>query len=356
MNDARPVKRYILYIVATTIIIMLFQGCSTIDYYLQSADGHLELMSKRQPIEKLLKQPELDAGLKERLQLALRARQFASKSLFLPDNDSYRTYADLQRPYVLWNVVAVPEFSIQAKQWCFLFVGCISYRGYFNKQEAEQAAAQLAQQGYDVQIAGVRAYSTLGWFNDPLLNTMLYRSDAALVGIIFHELAHQKLYISDDTAFNEAFATAVENEGVRRWFTQLHDETATQEYLQEKRRRREFYQLLLSVRERAGQLYKQDLDVAVMRQRKKALFATLQEEYKQWKRQRNDYNGYDAWMSRDLNNAHLALVATYQELTPAFASLLQNVDGDLKRFYQQVEQLGELPKPQRHGQLREYKQ
>ena len=268
------------------LVIIPLSACSTLGYYWQAASGHIAIMNKQEPIKELLAQPTLDNKLKQQLELALRARDFASQELLLPDNDSYRRFADLGRPYVVWNVIAAPELSVNPEHWCFLFVGCISYRGYFAKEEAEALASKLQEQGMDVYVGGVAAYSTLGYFDDPLLNTMLKNEEAALVGLIFHELAHQLVYIKDDSAFNEAFATAVEQEGVRRWFLAKGQAEPYQRYVQDLQFSREFYQLLRATRDQLKQCYTGGASVEEKRQQKHALLTGLKTEYQQWKEKR----------------------------------------------------------------------
>lgn len=332
-------------------LLVWLSGCATVGYYAQSISGHMEIMSRSQAIEGIVNEQGPDGQLEQRLQLALAARRYASEALGLPNNDSYKTYADINRPYAVWNVIATPAFSIEPKQWCFLFVGCIQYRGYFDRQAAEAYAAELADEGYDVYIAGARAYSTLGWFDDPLLNTMVFQSEARLVGVIFHELAHQRLYVKGDSAFNEAFATTVEREGVRRWFRQRPE--PFQAYMRRESRQRAFHDLLLETRARLAELYARNLPDPQTRQRKRQLFDNLRERYASWKR-RFDYDGYDQWMRQPLNNAHLALVATYNDLVPHFQALLGQLDNDLAAFYAVVERYARQPKARRHRQLRRF--
>jgi len=205
------IKKLILMLLGLTV-----SGCSSFGYYMDLMAGHSELLERRKPVAEIIADEKTSPKLRKLLKTSENIRDFASNNLDLPKNNSYRQYADLNRRYAVWNVIAAEEFSIHAKKWCFLLVGCLSYRGYFSKQVAMDYSAELKKQGYDVYVAGASAYSTLGWFDDPLLNTMMLKSEAQRAGIIFHELAHQVVYIDDDSAFNEAFATAVEEEGIRR--------------------------------------------------------------------------------------------------------------------------------------------
>ncbi|MBI3562842.1 MAG: aminopeptidase [Gammaproteobacteria bacterium] len=328
----------------------LLCSCSSLGYYWQAASGHLAIMRKVEPIEAVLKQPDLDPLRRHQLQIALQAREFASRELALPDNNSYRGFADLGRPYALWNVIATPELSIEPKQWCFLLVGCVSYRGYFAKRDAQALATELQQQGMDVYVAGVSAYSTLGYFNDPLLNTMLREDEADWVGIIFHELAHQLIYVAGDTAFNEAFATTVEQEGLRRWFARQHQPQVYQSYLTQLHWSGEFYAMLRHTRQALQHVYNETISVEEKRRRKRQLLQQLKTEYASWRGQ-TGYDRFDHWMAQDINNAHLAIVASYHELVGNFMQLLAQNHGELSAFYRAVQQLAKLPKPARHQQL-----
>ena len=330
---------------------LVLTGCSSVEYYWQAVNSHSDILGREQPIKELLANPELDEALRDQLENLQAARDFASQKLGLPDNDSYRNYVDIERDYVIWNVIATEEFSVTPRQWCFLFAGCVSYRGYFDKAEAQKFAEKLKKEGMDVYVAGARAYSTIGWLDDPLLNTMLYRDEAQRVGVLFHELAHQQLYVQDDTAFNEAFAMVVAQEGVRRWFLSRKDEKAYEAFLQSENRRAEFNSLLKQTREKLERLYSNNLEPELMREDKAIIFQQLKQEYQLLKKSWNNDDRYDAWMKQSLNNAHLALVATYHELVPSLKAYLHEVDGDLPKFYQQMEQLGRLPKAERHQKL-----
>ena len=323
---------------------LCLSACSTLGYYAQAIGGHNELMGQAKPIDEILADEKTPKALKQKLQLAQQARVFATTQLGLPDNQSYQSYTDLKRPFVVWNVIATPAHAIEPKQWCFLVVGCLSYRGYFDKADATALADELRAQGFDVAVGGVTAYSTLGWFDDPLLNTMLRQDEATMVGVIFHELAHQLIYIDDDSAFNEAFATAVEQEGLRRWFLSrgTPEQYSAYEYRQQQRGR--IYQLLISTREKLRAVYNASHTMDEKQQQKQQLFAQLKQQYQQ---EKGDYTGFDRWMAQDLNNAHLALVATYQQKVPNFMAVLQSVRGDMVQFYERVRELAAMPALQR---------
>jgi predicted aminopeptidase len=334
-----------------TVLIAGLSGCANIGYYFQAVGGQMEIWHRSRPIEKLVSDERTDARLRERLSLVLKVREFASRELALPDNQSYRKYADLQRPFAVWNVFATREFSIAPVEWCFPFAGCVAYRGYFSERGAEQFAAGLRSQGHDVFVAGIPAYSTLGWFDDPVLNTFVFYPDAEIARLTFHELAHQAVYVADDTVFNESFATAVELEGVDRWLRRAGTPEeraafdATQEY------KRGFVELVMKYRGRLGELYASSLAEEEKRSKKAETFAELKAEYLQLKQSWNGFAGYDRFFAGELNNANLVPVATYSELVPAFRRLLAENGGDLRRFYAEVKELGKLSRDERGVRL-----
>jgi predicted aminopeptidase len=248
---------------------------------------------------------------------------------------------------VVWDVFATPELSLEPKQWCFLVAGCVPYRGYFARDKAEQFAADLKQEGYDVYVGGVPAYSTLGWFNDPLLNTFIHRSEAELAGLMFHELAHQKIYVSNDSAFNESFATVIELEGVKRWFQQSGNAKEAEAYRQKIQRREEFTALVLKHRARLKEIYASDLSDAEKRVAKARVFEELRNEYTKLKTGWNGYTAFDNWFKQDFNNAHLAVIGLYSQYVAAFQALLAQHNGDLATFYREVERLARLPPDER---------
>ncbi len=328
---------------------LLLSGCSTLDYYSHLAGGQLQLLQAREPIAELLESPTADPQLKQRLALAQQARDFASAQLALPDNDSYRLYADIQRPFVVWNVFATPEFSLSPELHCFPIAGCVAYRGFYSQGRARGAAAWLKQQGLDTYLGGVEAYSTLGWFDDPILNTMLRWSDERLVAVIFHELAHQQLYVADDTAFNESFASFVEREGLRQWRAKQGLPPVDP---QGERQREQFAALVLASRARLQQLYASDLPAAQMRSGKQAEFARLRAEYRALReREWGGLGRYDDWINAPMNNAKLLPFSLYDQWVPAFAALFEQAGRDWPRFYQQVEALGRLPAAERQQAL-----
>ncbi len=350
---SRPLRRAAAARALPILLAGLFAGgCTTLGYYAQAVSGQLDILARARPIDEWLADPTVPPARKARLELAVQLRSFAVRELGLPDNGSYRHFADLERPYVLWNVFATPEFSLALKQWCFPFAGCVSYRGYFSRQRAEAEAAQLRAQGHEVYVAGVVAYSTLGWFADPLLNTMLDKPEIELAALLFHELAHQRLYLRDDSLFNESFAVTVELEGVRRWLAARGAPSRYASYLESRRRRDELQRLLLDYRARLETLYRTASDDAAKRAAKRELFARLARDYAALKTRWGGYGGFDAWM-QEMNNAKLAAVGLYHCYVPAFEALLGRSGGDLAAFYRAAEHLARLPRMEREAALAE---
>ncbi|OQW94804.1 MAG: hypothetical protein BWK79_04760 [Beggiatoa sp. IS2] len=343
-------------LILTLLCMSGLNGCSHIAYYSQAAAGQWDIFRRSQPIAKVVANPTTSSKLKQQLSDIVQIRAFASQELHLPDNRSYTYYADLERPYAVWSVVAAPAFSLIPKQWCFLFLGCISYRGYFSQESAQVLAAELRAQDYDVYVAGVVAYSTLGWFTDPVLNTVLAWPQPHIAAVIFHELAHQQLYIPNDTTFNESFAVAVEQVGVERWLAQQGTSEETIAYQESRRRETEFIGLVLATRNQLQAIYQRELPRAELQIAKEAAFDDLRNQYVQLRSRWGNYTGYDKWFREDLNNAKLASVVTYQALVPAFRALLTQKNGDLLAFYEEVAKLGKLPKEQRYLELEKLKE
>lgn len=334
-----------------TLLLPALAGCAGIGYYYQAVSGQMELWRKSQPIETLIGDSRTDPKLRERLELVKRVRDFASAELALPDNGSYRKYADLQRPYVVWNVFATEEFSLKPLDWCFPFAGCVAYRGYFREKEAEEFGAGLLARGRDVFVAGVPAYSTLGWFDDPVLNTFIRYPDAEIARLVFHELAHQVVYVSGDTMFNESFATAVELEGMERWLERNGTPEQRAAFDTRQEYKRGFIALVLKYRDQLRILYASDLADADKRNRKAAAFEHLKAEYGALKQSWGGFAGYDRFFAGELNNAHIVPVATYSELVPAFRQLLAENKGDFPGFYAAVRAIGGLSKEKRAARL-----
>jgi len=325
-------------------------GCAQIGYYAQAAQGQFALLADARPIDDWLADPQAAEPLKEKLKRVREIRRFAARELALPDNGSYTRYTDLKRPFALWNVVAAPALSLKPEEWCFPIAGCVSYRGYYSREQAQAFGAELRARGYDVQVAGVPAYSTLGWFDDPVLSSFIHYPDGELARLIFHELAHQVVYASGDTQFNESFATAVEEAGVERWLAEQGDPRTRAAYAAFEGRRQDFLRLLLKYRAQLEDLYDEPIDDAEKLRRKAATFTALKDEYRQLKQSWGGYAGYDRWFAEPLSNAHLAAVATYHDLVPGFKALLAREHG-FPQFYAAVRRLAAEDREQRHDEL-----
>ena len=318
------------------VALALVVGCQSLAYYTQAILGHSKVMAKARPLDEWLANPATTPELKQRLETARRIREFASKNLKLPENNSYLAYAELNRSYVVWNVFAAPEFSVEPKKECFPFTGCVSYRGFYSEDDARRHAAKLREAGYDVYVGGVPAYSTLGYFDDPLLSTFIRYPDSQLARLVFHELAHQLVYAKGDTTFNESFAVTVEEEGVRRWLEAEGRSGELALFRAAQQRKREFAARVSQARERLAAVYRMDL----------AREAMLEHKRGEWERLRAAYPG----MPAEPNNAFLASIAAYTDLVPAFERLLAE-SGSLEAFYRRVKKLATTEPSERKIQL-----
>jgi predicted aminopeptidase len=354
-TPASPLRRRLraLPVVAAVLLVIAASaaGCSTMEYYAQSIHGHFAVLEAARPIPEVIADPKSPPPLRHRLERAQQIRRYASDELALPDNGSYTRYADLHRPYVVWNVFAAPELSLQLKQWCYPVIGCAGYRGYFGKDSAERAAEALRAEGYEVHVSGVPAYSTLGWFQDPLLNTFIGGTEGQLAGLVFHELAHQVVYVGGDTTFNESFATAVEREGVRRWLASHGNDASRQAYAEFAQRRAQFLELLLKYRRLLEETYASEATDDAKRARKQQLLAELSQEYVVLKASWGGFSGYDRFFGQKLTNAHLAAVGAYNDLVPSFDALLAQAGGDFPRFYVEVKRIAAMSKDERNRTL-----
>lgn len=326
-------------------------SCQTMGYYAQALGGQMQVWRATRPIERWVRDESVERSLRHRLERVAEIREYASRELALPDNRSFRGYADLHRPYVLWNVFAAQEFSLDPVTWCFPFAGCVAYRGYFSEQGARRFAARLRDKGFDVFVGGVPAYSTLGWFSDPVLNTFVHYPETELARLIFHELAHQVVYVRDDTVFNESFATAVELEGVRRWLARQGSPERLRAFEQAQERKQQFLALVARTRAELRSVYAADRPKEDKRAAKAAVFAAMREAYAALRREWGGFPGYDRWFEEPLDNAKLASVAAYNDLVPAFQGLIAQANGDLGVFYAEVRKLARLPKARRLARL-----
>jgi predicted aminopeptidase len=333
---------------ALALACLALQAC----YVMQAARGQLQIINAREPIASVVDDPREPDDLRKRLQTVQEARAFASRELGLPNNKSYTSYADLKRDYVVWNVVATPEFSVQPREWCFPIVGCVAYRGYFKEARAEKFAERLRSEGYDAIVEGVPAYSTLGKFDDPILNTMMGYGDDELAAILFHELSHQVIYIPDDSSFNEAFAVTVEREGLTRWLAARGRSADLQRHRERRERQAASIRIIARHRDRLSALYSSAAAPEVMRRGKAEEFAALVDELKAL----DARYGVKSRLVAELeaappNNAQLASLATYYDCVPGFERVLEAEQHDLPRFYAAVRALARLPREQRRAQL-----
>jgi predicted aminopeptidase len=364
-KPARRVRKWLLA-PALLVVLLAMSGCQNLGYYSQAIKGQYQISAHAQKIAKLVADPQTSASLKVKLQLVQELRAFAAKDLKLPVDGHYEKYVDVHRPYVVWNVQAAPEFSLEEKTWWFPLVGSVEYRGYFSESGAQDYAAGLRKKSYDVYVDGVEAYSTLGWFKDPVLNTFVSNTPPDLAETIFHELGHQRLFVSGDTDFNEAFATTVGQEGARRWLRAKGDQAGCEQYQAELRRSEQFARLITATRTKletlygdertdAGQLKATSKPRAIppdeLRRQKRQLLDGLRNDYAQLKAQWGGNKDYDSWFAGPLNNAQLNSVAAYYDLVPCFERLLAQNGGDLEKFYEAVSRLAKEPKDERHRHL-----
>jgi predicted aminopeptidase len=326
---------------------LVLGGCGSFGYYGQSVRGQLGVMAASRPVEDVIADPRTADKVRGQLQVLPELRRFAVEELALPETDSYRLYADVQREALVWNVVATPVDSLTPRKWCYPVLGCAAYRGYFDKRAAHDYAAALAGEGWDTAVEPIPAYSTLGWFSDPLPSTIIDWPLPDIAGLLFHELAHEALYVKGDSAFNESYATVVEKEGVRRWLISHGDAQQRGERRLQERRRLEFLRLIEQTRQRLADLYAKDAQRSESLSRKRAVFQLLQEEYAELKQAWGGYAGYDRWMNRPLNNAHLASINTYHALEPAFRRILNQLDGDMSAFHAACAEIGSTPAAER---------
>jgi predicted aminopeptidase len=332
----------------------LLGGCGTL-YVAQAARGQMQILTARKPIARVIADPGTDASLRVRLEEVRLARDFASRELGLPRNKSYTSYADLNREFVTWTVVATPEFSVEPREWCFPIVGCVSYRGYFRKSSAEKYAAKLEAEGLDVMVGGVPAYSTLGKFNDPILNTMMGYGDDELAAIIFHELSHQVVYVAGDTSFNESFAVAVEQEGLARWLKFRGRENDLGRYQKRRLRQAESLALVARYRRELDAVYRAPVPDGEKRERKRAVFVRLVGELRVLASKYGVESALAAELDGRPNNARLASLSAYSECVPGFQRLLSETGHDLPRFFAQVRIIAKLPREQRRARVCEHR-
>lgn len=333
------------------IMFFLTSGCADLSYYLHSVKGHYSILQKTRDIDDLLVDEKTDPELVERLRLVGRIRDFAINQLHLPKSDSYTLYADLGRSYALKNLFAAEEFSVTAHRWCYPLVGCAGYRGYFDEQRLDRFVAELKQKNFDIYVANVSAYSTLGWFDDPVLNTFINWPEYRLAGLIFHELSHQRLYIDGDSRFNESFAVAVQQAGVEQWLQSTGQHQKLKRYQQHLVNRQQVIQLIEQARNDLKALYIKDLNEHQKRTEKQQILQQLKSNYEKLSSGFKVPDGFKYWFKGTMNNARLASVSTYNARVPAFKNILQSLDVNFQLFFQHVEHLSEMPEGERNGCL-----
>jgi predicted aminopeptidase len=342
-----PARRQIRFVVLA-LAAGLVSGCG-LPYYAQAIHGQVKLLRARTPIEAVLEDPDADPGLQSKLRNIVVARRFAVERLALPDNDSYTSYVDIGRDYVVWNVIAAEEFSVDPVTWCFPVAGCVAYRGYFDRDDAEKFQAKLDARGYDTYSGGSSAYSTLGHFDDPVLSTMLDGGDEYSAGVLFHELAHQQLYFKGDSELSEAFATAVEESGMELWLSEHGGPEALEAYRARLGRRADFAALIGRQQQRLSEVYAGGDGEAEMRAAKDAAFDAMRADYRALKQQWGGLGDYDRWFDQRLNNASLAAVATYRRWVPALRWRLGQLG--FAAFYDEMERLAKLDDDARERRL-----
>jgi len=326
---------------ATILLLSVLSGCSALSYYNQSIMGQVSVIYNREDFDSILNDPEADTVLKNKLTRVKIIRRFATERLLLPDNKSYLYYADVKRPYVVTNVFAAPEFSLTPVNWCYPVVGCVSYRGYFNPDDAQNHAVKLSKEGNDTHVAGIAAYSTLGWFDDPLLNTMINWRERALAGLIFHELSHQVLYFSNETAFNEAFSSAVERIGSIQWL--IHNNpNQLQHYLLYLDAQNDFRNLLSDIREELKEVYISTDSIQKKRKLKSQIIGNLKIRYTELKHKWPETIHFDYWFNKPVNNARFTSSMTYLQQIPAFYTLFIESNGDWAHFFTTIKNMENL--------------
>jgi len=355
----RSLMAAIVAVALSAAMALALAGCSDVEFYWQGVAGQADLLARAKPMGEIIETTP-DPALKARLEQARAIRAFASRELGLPDNHSYTTYADLGRPFVVWNVFAAPALSLSPRQWCFPVAGCVAYRGYFAEDDARAEAARLAATGDDVHLSGVPAYSTLGYFDDPVLSTFIRFREVELARLVFHELAHQVVYVKDDTSFNESFATAVEEEGLDRWLAAERErrgpavaEELAADAARGRRVRAEFRVMIATTRERLAALYGGSASDDEKRAGKAAAFAAMRAEYERQRAASDGVPAFDRWFAGGANNAGIAAAGLYADRVPQFRALLAAENGDLHRFYDRVKALAALPKAEREPALQQ---
>ena len=331
--------------------LLLLGACSELGYYWQTTNGHMVLMNKRVDIEVMLEDPELEPKLRQRLLLVRAIRLFSVEALSLPESPSYSKYVQLDRPYVLQNLFAAPEFSTSLHVWCYPIAGCAGYRGYYDENLLAEYAGQLKAQNFDTHISNVPAYSTLGWFDDPVLSSFIYWPDYRLAGLLFHELTHQRIFVKNDTQFNESLAVAVQQAGTGLWLRSSHRSSQQEEFKRWIEYQQEVIELIEATRARLAELYRGGTSATTKRDQKRVIFADARQSYSRLALRLNYRGGYENWFAGELNNAKLGSVAAYYAHIPAFLAILKARNFDFSAFFDTVEVISEMDKTERDACL-----
>ncbi len=342
------------FIIAQSVFVwtILASGCASVSFYTQAIAGHMQLLNRRRPIEKVVQDPDTEPTVRGRLKLVQSVRDFARDRLELPVGKAYDTYVETGRRYVVWNVFAAPEFSVEMKKFCYPVVGCLAYKGFYDESDARRAAGRLREKGYDVFVGGVVAYSTLGWFDDPVIDTFFARGDVRLAALLFHELAHKALFVGGDTRFNEGFATTVEREALKQWLAHIDDESAFEDYLASERRRQQVIALIVEAREELGGLYAAGgVSEAERRAVKKEIIGILKDAYRSLRRDWGGHDEFEHWMASDINNAAIGSIGAYHDLVPAFEAILARENHDIPAFVEACRALARLGEQERQHRL-----
>lgn len=347
-------KKHVIKLIVLIAISAFLVSCETVSYYTQAAQGQLAIVLGREDISQLINDPDISPELRIKFMEIIKIREFAENELALPLSDNYSTYVNVERAHVVWNVFAAPEFSTDPINWCYPVAGCVAYRGYFSESAALAYASQLSEEGFDVYTGGVDAYSTLGWFDDSVLSTIITRENYQLARLIFHELAHQIAYLPGDTTFNESFATTVEREGLRLWLRATKQEDIIIRAESNRNRQQQFIELVTNFRDRLEELYAKELNDYDKRLGKISLQNQLRNEYGHLKISWEGYAGYDSWFSRSLNNAQLSTIASYNDLVPFFNELLLQLNGSMPAFYAEVNRIVAMSDKDRDELLKDY--
>lgn len=350
-RSMRPLARLRLWLAAPLLVVVSLEGCSSFGYYMQAAGGQWSLAAQRRQIAGLIAANDTPPPLRHRLELVQSIRHYAGTALDLDAGDSYRQYVALDRPFVVWNVFATPALAMTPVRWCFPVAGCVDYRGYFHEDDARRFALRLARRGDDTYVGGVPAYSTLGWFDDPVLSTFIWRDDAHLAELMFHELAHRRFYLKGDTPFNESYATAVAAEGVCEWLTASGRRTALARYRLASRTEERFLEWAAGHREALAKLYAEPISDTEKRRRKVAQIDAMQHEFENLLSSEPAFEPYRQWVMNDLNNAKLISARAYHRWVDAFRQLMHGHAGDWPGFYRAVSRLADMPAQARHARL-----